>query len=603
MNGAVELSQNKKQKQIHNMNKNIKHKFLAVVMLLGSMLAGSSCEDNVGINVTPETPFADKTLYEVLVNDPELTDFVEVLNACGPHCADSLFNHSRVYTLWAPVNGTFNKDSIIKETVADTTGNSNRDHVFRTFVEAHIANHLVAANGTLESDNTVLLLNSKNAVFTGDYKSGYTFSGIELGEKNIRVRNGLLHKIVAPSEYKYSIWEYLKIAADVDSVAQYLYRYNVTEFNEGASIKGPIVNGEQTYLDSAFTTTNTWLNSWGGVGNIDSEDSTYIVYVPSNDMWNEMVAKAEKHFNYDFSSANMTEATKYERDSLRKYYARLHNLKYMTYSVNEQKHIKPTDSMMPAYRSGKRPLFSIAELEENVIFEKELSNGVFKVVDAMPYKQTDLYHDTIFLEGENTAMWNWTEDDRPSAVETLTAYKSQLNKKDSTLLDVEVSGGAYMNYPRDAGAATATFKIPKVLSAKYQVAIVFVPKNITNETVDTATMYPNKYLFTIVQNLGSGDTKSIYPSDPDDDTPPFYTNKYGIDTVYVTVDGSRDGERAVIEFPYSESYNGSAAKDYNVTLDIASVAPTNSEKRKGIYYDTSIRVDKIILIPVLDTEE
>jgi hypothetical protein len=116
-------------------------------------------------------------------------------------------------------------------------------------------------------------------------------------------------------------------------------------------------------------------------------------------------------------------------------------------------------------------------------------------------------------------------------------------------------------------------------------------------------MYPNKYLFTIVQNLGSGDTEYLYPSDPDDDTPPFYTNKYGIDTVYVTVDGSRDGERAVIEFPYSESYNGSAAKDYNVTLDIASVAPTNNEKRKGIYYDTSIRVDKIILIPVLDTEE
>lgn len=582
------------------MNKNIKHKFLAVVMLLGSMLAGSSCEDNVGIKVTPETPFADKTLYEVLVNDPELTDFVEVLNACGPHCADSLFNHSRVYTLWAPVNGTFNKDSIIKETVADTTGNSNRDHVFLTFVEAHIANHLVAANGTLDSDNTVLLLNSKNAVFAGDYKSGYTFSGVELGERNIRVRNGLLHKIVSPSEYKYSIWEYLKIAADVDSVAQYLYRYNETKFNEGASIKGPIVNGEQTYLDSAFTTSNTWLNSWGGVGNIDSEDSTYIVYVPNNDMWSEMVAKAEKHFNYDLSSTNMTEATKYERDSLRKYYARLHNLKFMTYSVNEQKHIKPTDSMMPAYRSGKRPLFSIAELEENVIFEKELSNGIFKVVSAMPYKQTDLWHDTIFLEGENTAMWNWTEDNRPNEVETLTAYKSQLNKKDSTLLDVEVSGGAYMNYPKESGKATAKFKIPKVLAAKYQVAIVFVPKNITNETADTATMYPNKYKFTIKQQPGVGGAKTLYSTKAKGE---FYTNRFGIDTVYVTVDGSRDGERAVIEFPYSESYNGSAAKDYNVTLDIESVAATNTEKKKGINYDTSIRVDKVILIPVLDTEE
>ena len=48
------------------MNKIIKHKFLAGVLLLGSMLAGSSCEDNVGINVTPETPFADKTLQILL---------------------------------------------------------------------------------------------------------------------------------------------------------------------------------------------------------------------------------------------------------------------------------------------------------------------------------------------------------------------------------------------------------------------------------------------------------------------------------------------------------------------------------------------------------
>lgn len=581
------------------MNKNIKHKFLAGAMLVGFMLAGSSCEEKVVIRVTPETPFADKTLFEVLTYDNDYSDFVEVLNACGTHCADSLFNHSRVYTLWAPVNGTFNKDSIIAETVADEEGNSNRDHVFRTFIQAHVANHLHPANGVLE-DNPVTMLNSKIARFEGDYKSGYTFDGSVITEPNIRVRNGIIHKMAAPSEYKYSIWEYLKIAADVDSVAEYLYSYNVTEFSEGQSIKGPIVNGEQTYLDSVFTTSNTWLNSWGGVGNIDSEDSTYIVYVPDNNMWSKVVAAAEKHFNYDLSFVNMTEATKIERDSLRKYYARLHNLKYMTYSKRENDmFVEATDSSMPAYRSGKRPLFSNAELEENVTFEKELSNGIFKVVSAMPYKQTDLWHDTIFLEGENNSMWNYGEN-IPAEVENLAAFKSQLNKKDSTLLDVEVSGGYYFSYSKSSGTATAKFKIPKVLSAKYEVAIVFVPKNITNEFTDTATMYPNKYKFTIKQAPGVGAAKTLFNTKTKGE---FYTNKFGMDTVYLTADGSRDGERAIVEFPYCEFYNGSAAKDYNVTLEIASVAATNAEKRKGINYDTSIRVDKIILIPVLDTEE
>ena len=582
------------------MNKIFKHKFLAGAMLLASMFAGTSCEDNVGIKVTPETPFADKTLYEVIMNDPELSDFVDVLNACGPQVADSLFNQSRVYTLWAPVNDTFDKDAIIKETLPDADGNSKRDHVFRTFIEAHIANHLVAANGTLESNN-VLLLNNKNAVFAGDYKNatdtttGYTFSGIELTEKNIRVKNGILHKLAAPSEYRYSIWEYLKIAADVDSVAQYLYSYNVTKFNEGQSIKGPIVNGEQTYLDSAFTTSNTWLNTWNGVGNIDSEDSTYIVYVPNNEMWERVVAAADKHFNYDFSFANMTEATKYERDSLRKYYTRLHNLKYMTYSVNEQKHVKPTDSMMPAYRSGRRPLFSIAELEENVVFEKQLSNGIFKVVNAMPYKQTDLWHDTIFLEGENRSMWNWEEKDIPEHVEVLTAYKSQLNK-DSMLLGAEVSGGAYFSYTRETAANTAKFKIPKVLSAKYHVAIVFVPKNITNELVDTAKMYKTKMSVKIQQSPGKGSAIKLYEATR---TKPLYTDPFKMDTLFLTT----NGEKAVIQPTYCEYYDGSAAKDYNVTLEITSILATNAEKNKGINYDPAIRIDKIMLIPVLDSEE
>ena len=578
------------------MNRIFGHKILAGAMLFGFMLAGSSCEDKEEIRVTAETPFADKTLYEVIMDDPDLTDFVEVLNACGAHCADSLFNQSRVYTLWAPVNGTFNKDSIIGETVADEVGNSNRDIVFRSFVEAHIANHLVPANGTLDDDNTVLLLNNKNAVFAGNYKTGYTFSGVELdpNSTNIRVRNGILHKILSPSEYKYSIWEYLKVAEGVDSVAQYLYSYNVTEFNEGQSISGPIVNGEQTFIDSVFTTSNVWLDAWRGVGNINNEDSTYIVYVPTDAMWDKMVKHAESHYNYDFSFANMTEATKIERDSLRKYYARLNNLKYMSYSLNEQKHVTSSDSMMPAYRGGKRALFAKADLEKNVIFEKELSNGTFKIVDAMPYKQTDLWHDTIFLEGENQNMWNFGEE-VPDEVETLTAYKSQLNK-DSMLLGAEVSGGAYFSYTRETAANTAKFKIPKVLSAKYHVAIVFVPKNITNDLVDKEKMYQTKMSVKVQQSPGKGSAIKLYEATR---TKPLYTDPFKMDTLFLTT----NGEKAIIKPTYSEFYDGSAAKDYNVTLEITSIMATNAEKNKGINYDPAIRIDKILLIPVLDSEE
>ena len=590
------------------MKKIFRHKILAGAMLFGFMLAGTSCQDTEdGIRVTAETPFADKTLYEVIMDDPDLTDFVEILNACGAHCADSLFNQTRVYTLWAPVNSALRevlpltgrtvKDSIIAETIKDENGNSNRDIVFRSFVEAHIANHVVAANGTLDKDNNVLLLNDKNAVFTGNHKDGYTFAGVKLSDKNIRVKNGILHKIATPSEYKYNMWEYMKIAKGenwtIDSVSDFLYSYNKTEFNEGQSISGPIVNGEQTFIDSVFTTSNIWLDAWRGVGNINNEDSTYVVFVPSDNLWKKMVAKAESHFNYDLKE--LSDDKKYELDSLRRYYARFNNLKYMTYSVNEQKHVASSDSMMPAYRGGKRVQFKKEDLLKNVVFEKELSNGTFYVVDDMPYKQTDLWHDTIFLEAENMDMLDWGNSDVPTEVETLTAYKSQINK-DSMLIGAEVSGGRYLSYTRTSNPNTLTFKIPKVLSAKYRVAIIFVPQNITNELVNKEKMHKTKLTIEMQQ----------VPRDTALNTIPLYTNKglytnpFKMDTLFLTT----NGDTAIVQPTYCEFYDGSAAKDYNVSLKVRSMTPeTLDELFSGVEYDLVLRIDKIMLIPVLDSEE
>jgi hypothetical protein len=276
----------------------------------------------------------------------------------------------------------------------------------------------------------------------------------------------------------------------------------------------------------------------------------------------------------------------------------------MTYSVNEQKHVASSDSMMPAYRGGKRPLFAKADLEKDVIFEKELSNGTFKIVEAMPYKQTDLWHDTIFIEGENQGMWNYTNI--PDEVEVLTAYKNQLNK-DSMLLGAEVSGGAYFSYSKSSGAATASFKIPRVLSAKYHVAIVVVPKNITNEFINKEEMYPCRFDILMKQDLGKVDPLTnktsieLYAAKYNRNASldkSLQTDPFKMDTLFFTT----DGEKAIIQPRYCEFYDGEA-KDYNVTLQIASTTATNAEKKQGKNFDTSIRIDKILLIPVLDSEE
>lgn len=558
------------------MNTKFKHRILTGVMMAATLFMGTSCDDSEGLKVTEEVPNANKTLYEVLLADAELEDFVEVINSCGEHCADSLFNKSRVYTLWAPVDGSFNKDSLLNE-----VKEGNRDEVFQRFVMAHVSNHLRAANGTLDNKNKILLLNDKVVTFMGDRESGYTFDGCPLVECNNRVKNGVLHKIASPAEYKYNIMEYLKIAENVDSVSNFIYSFNETEFSPGQSIMGPIVNGEQTYLDSVFVTNNDILNHWDGVGFLDNEDSTYTVYVPTNAAWDEFTSKSEKFFNYSLESKNPTSVKADERDSLRQHYTRINALKYMTFSDNEQIYVDSPDSILPIWQNGGREELLKSQVEEFVISEKQLSNGTFKVIDKCPFTFQELFYDTIKVEAENDAMRYKTEN----IVEyNRSASKNQLNK-DSIFAGVKISGNSYFEgiSPQNA-PARASYKLPNALSAKYYLAVVTVPKNVTNADIEASELKPTRYTFTVAMEGQSG---NIFKSGNIESLPDR------VDTLFIT---DTKGEKVVLDIPYCELYNTYNHEDYNLYLKVE----TGGNVRK---YDYTIRIDAIMLIPVEETEE
>ena len=562
------------------MNTIFKHKILAGAMLFGALFLASSCDESEGLKVTPEVPYADKTMFEVISSDAELTDFMAVLNACGAHCADSLFNKSRVYTLWAPVNGTFNKDSLIAEVEA-----GERDNVFERFVQAHVSNHLRAANGKLDEDNKILLLNDKVTVFTGDHVNGYTFDGKEISEANIRVCNGVLHKIAAPAEYKYNIWEYLRSDARVDSVANFLYSFDVTEFSESQSIIGPIKDGQQTYLDSVFVTNNKFLRAWEGVGTLNNEDSVYTVYVPTNEVWDEMLKVSDKHFNYNLKTTNPTSLNAEKRDSMRHSKARLNLIKFMTYSNYEQRYVENADSIMPAWQGSfknGRPEFLKADVEKNVIFSKELSNGTFKIVDKSPYSMFDLWHDTIKLEAEDENMRTYLAG---GVGYIQSASKTQINK-DSAFLDAKISGNRYFEAYSDKAASTVRYKIPDLLSASYNVALVVVPKNITNADVAPEDLKAHEMQIKITQATGSNTVTLANHKD-------VHNDPTRIDTVFLT---EKDGSRSVVTVPYCEYYKTNKEADYGVLIEVKSDGSTKT-------YDRSIRLDAILFIPVEDPVE
>ena len=569
------------------MNTIFKIKFFAVASIVAMCFLASSCVDNDGDQVAPVT----NTLYDEITADKELSDFVEVLKACNIpsskddyntiiDVADSLFNTSRVYTVWAPVNGSFNKDSLIARVAA-----GYREDVMKTFVGSHVANFLKPAKGNFGKEGElILMLNEKKLLFAGSYKEedGYTFNGRRLKSVNNRVRNGIIHKLETASEYQYNIWEYIWIYSKdaqvykVDSLVNYLYSFNDTTFSEWMSIPGPIVNGAETYLDSVFLFDNELLNKYGGVSALNNEDSLYTFYMPTNEAWDKMIAQAEKHFNY-VVTPTITDSVLV--DSLREYYPRFNIIKYLTYSENEQVFVQDKDSIMPAQCQGPRKRFARSDVEKNVVETKELSNGTMKVVSEFPYSVFDLWHDTIRIEAEALSYMDNDLTVDKNWVTKYTVYDKDINKKAGNKL----SGSQYIVLGDDNNSFTDLYYyIPDVKSATYQVALITVPKNIKSDKFDFSESLPSMlkcYVYSYDPVSKENSYELLYEKD-------LMPKMDKIDTLYLP---------NLVTFPICEYNIVKDVDDYSAQIRIRS----NHNKNK---YDNSIRLDAILLIPVEDAK-
>ena len=591
------------------MNAILKNRFLVGTSLAAMMFGAVSCVDDTGLKVTAEAPNADKTIYEIIINDKELSNFVEVLDACdlpgSVSVADSLFNQSRVYTLWAPTNKALSKetkDSILKRIKDDDA----RDDVMKTFVQAHIANNLHPAKGLYDEKELILMLNNKKVAFEGSYKhledypygNGYKFGDNYLCSVNDRAWNGIIHRLDETSKYRYNIWEAMtRIAAPdlfahdlgIDSVAKFLYMYNDTVFNEGLSTLGPIKDGQQTYLDSVFVNSNILLNSHIGIGTVDSEDSIYTLCVPTNRLWKEFMEKYESHFNYNVDAETKPQNMDKEYlDSIKFFYPRQYMIKYLSFSNKENDKYVPGDSLMTANtdRHNKRLRVSKADLEQcmapaDVQYKKSLSNGYLKVIDKMPYDIFKLWHDTIKIEGEDTEMATVSNGNatRPSL------YKDQI-RTDHEDFGIELSASRYLDLQPVVGGnkVTVGYKLPNVRSASYQIAVILLPSDLTEKKDSFPTDKPTLNLSTFTQ--GAASLK--------DNLKVKYDLQYErVDTLFLL---DKAGNKAVVKFPVCEFYNTLKNRDFVTEFSLETSRGRNSTA------DVSLRIDQILLIPVEDVE-
>lgn len=538
-------------------------------------LAMTACTDIWDNHYQPKPELnATETLWDLIQADPELNQFEAYVEATG---YAEVLKQNRFYTIWAPVDGLEFYTNHSLEGISDSLLN-----VYKLeFVENHIADYNHTASG-LMSNNIVKMLNGKYNKFEGN-TDNYTFKGAPIKETNIAAKNGLLHKTDGYAVFTANIWEQLAKVDSISLLNDFLKSYDEIIFDMNNSVEGPMVGGQVTYLDSVIKEHNAWFDRFGFV---NREDSSYIMFAPTNKAWREMYEKAKTYFVYDDKNVY--------KDSLQDVMAKDFMCRYLVFSNTIQK--SPVDSLVgycSTYQDGyylvDRKTFKdeeLANLYNNVVEQQELSNGTLYIVDSYNYPTT-IWHDTLRVEGESLR----SVDEGAMVSEFTTAIRSIENPvQDSTMVYKQIHGGkkgliGIYKPSTPTGNPKLTYTIKNVLSAKYRIKVVFVPRKAINNR-DTISL-PNKFNAQLYYREAKG-TKSKVVSlgqnllnDPTKvDTMTLVDSKSGVD---------------YFEFPVNE-YNLGANDETFLQL----VLTGKVGSKESAEFDREFRIDQVFLEPVIE---
>ena len=162
----------------------MKKYILYAIPLLAGCLAACSDWDDHFVNAGNSVAGSNTTLWEQIKANPDLSDFSQVLEETKifrKHKKTSvsyaqLLDGGQSFTVVAPVNGTFNKDSLL-----NLVQTAQGDSVVETsFIFNHLSRSLTSVS---DEENRMLLLNKKYAKF-----SEGMIEGIAMAASNQRVK-------------------------------------------------------------------------------------------------------------------------------------------------------------------------------------------------------------------------------------------------------------------------------------------------------------------------------------------------------------------------------------------------------------------------------
>lgn len=165
---------------------------LSIPILLGLLAVFSCRKDELDKHIAITDTSVKQSLLDEIKADTTLSSFASYLAKTG---YDEVVSSSKTFTVWAPTNAAFR--SIDQSYLTDTAK-------LRLLIGNYIANQAFFSTDAADTTLRIKTLNGKRVVFTGD-----SLNDVALTAKDIRAKNGVLHKLSTAFLPQPNLWEYL----------------------------------------------------------------------------------------------------------------------------------------------------------------------------------------------------------------------------------------------------------------------------------------------------------------------------------------------------------------------------------------------------------
>ena len=449
---------------------------------------------------------SSQTLWEQLKSNNSLSDFCEVLTQTKvfrmhkktPTSYADLLNSGQSFTVVAPVNGTFNKDSLL-QLVQTAQGDSV---VERFFVFNHISRSL---NSIDKEEKSMLLLNKKHVTMTDN-----AIEGVRITTANQHAKNGVLHIAERPLPYERSLYETLSDIPEFSNIGRILRQYEEDYFDASQSVSSGIIEGVPIYVDSVVIERNRMLQQ---IGLIDAEDSLYWVIAPTTAGWQKAWDEASQYFKYD--------ETVLKRDSLQTHWTTRALLDDAIFNITDQRTL--TDSLVSVQYlqnrnlSSRKPVYHVFKdpFGANGILHNatkvNCSNCILYKTDESPFTPEQTYLRELWSEGEHTQL---------IINEKECSYNVRRTAADS------ISEGGYLQIiPAKATSNwDLTYRINNTLSGTYDICAVILPRSVMDVNAVNGKPCKFKATITYVDETGAEKTYNC-------ENTQFKSNPEQVDTI------------------------------------------------------------------------